>query len=326
MSALAFVLIAVMLAVYTLLDGYDLGIGAISLFVCKSPEDRAAAMATIGPFWNGNEVWLIAAGSALFALFPQAYASAFSGFYLPFVMVLWLLMFRGIALELRNHLANELWQGFFDVAFAVSSALLIVLFGIAIGNVLRGVPLDADYYFLGTLGFLLNPYAIGVGVLAILALALHGGVFLALRSNGALKERAAKFAVAVWPWLLGADVIVTIATFSVHSPLPNFAAMPVLAIAPVASLAGVIGARIALAGEQIHAAFVWSGLLVAGLVFSAAATLYPDLLSAYPRTLGGLTVFSNAPSPAALASTIAILGVGLLGVAVYRGVLTRRMG
>jgi len=326
MSVLAFVLIATMFAVYTMLDGYDLGVGAISLFVCKTPEDRATAMAAIGPFWNGNEVWLIAAGGALFALFPHAYASAFSGFYLPFVMVLWLLMIRGVALELRNHLVNELWRAFFDVAFAVSSGLLILLFGVSIGNVLRGVPLDSHYYFLGTLGFLLNPYALGVGLLAIAALALHGATFLALRSDGAVKERAATLAVTLWPLVLVLDLVVTVTTFSVHSPLPNLAAAPELTIAPIAAFAGVIGVRAALARGRLRVAFISSNVFIAGSTLSAAATLYPDLLSPFPPSPGGLTVLSDVPSPTALASTIAIVGVGLLAVAVYRSVLVRRIG
>src|SRR5579875_361995 len=121
-----------MIAAYAMLDGYDLGVGAIMPFIARDERERGAVMAAIGPFWNGNEVWLVAAGGTLFALFPRAYASAFSGFYLPFMVVLWLLMFRGVSIELRNHKTNPLWRAFFDASFSVSSALLIVLFGIAV--------------------------------------------------------------------------------------------------------------------------------------------------------------------------------------------------
>ncbi|MGH8164855.1 MAG: cytochrome d ubiquinol oxidase subunit II, partial [Rhodanobacteraceae bacterium] len=161
MSTAAFWLLIAMVTMYVLLDGYDLGVATISPLVARTDEERAATMQSIGPFWNGNEVWLIAAGGSLFALFPQAYASAFSGFYLPFTIVLWLLMFRGIAMELRSHFKSELWHGFWDFCFTSSSVLLVALFGIALGNIVRGLPLDREGYFLGTFAFLLNPYAIG---------------------------------------------------------------------------------------------------------------------------------------------------------------------
>ncbi|MGC2633157.1 MAG: cytochrome d ubiquinol oxidase subunit II, partial [Candidatus Cybelea sp.] len=160
MSVAAFVTIAFMFAMYVMLDGYDLGVATVGALIARGERDRSAVMASIGPFWNGNEVWLIAAAAALFALFPAAFAAAFSGFYLPFIVALWLLMLRGIAVELREHFPSEVWHQFWDAAFAGSSALLIFVFGIALGNLLRGVPLDASGYFEGTFAFLLNPYAL----------------------------------------------------------------------------------------------------------------------------------------------------------------------
>ena len=169
MIVVAFLLLVAMLGVYVLLDGYDLGAGAVHLFVARDDAERAAVLDSIGPYWNGNEVWLIAAGGTLFALFPQVYASSFSGFYLPFMVLLWLLMFRGIAFELRGEFPSDLWRGFFDVTFAAASVLLILVLGVALGNIVRGVPLDTAHYFQGTFAFLLNPYAVGVGLLAVAA-------------------------------------------------------------------------------------------------------------------------------------------------------------
>ena len=325
MSILAFVLIAIVLAVYALLDGYDLGVGAIDLFVARSERERAEAMAAIGPVWNGNEVWLIAGGGALFALFPQAYASAFSAFYLPFVMVLWLLMFRGIAMELRNHFTSDLWRSFFDVAFSLSSALLIMLLGVAIGNVLRGVPLDSGFYFLGTLAFLLNPYSLGVALLGIAALSQHGAAFLAWQTQGSLANRSEKLVSALWPVVVVLYIGLTVGTFFVHSPIANLQAMPVLSLIPLASIAGLIGVRVAQGVGHSRAAFRWSGVFVIGLIGSAAATVYPDLLSPYPPGSGGLTIYENAPSPTALGLTIAIISVGLVAVAFYRAIIARRL-
>src|SRR5579863_1803753 len=198
MNVAGFVVIAFMLTMYVLLDGFDLGVAAIAPAIARTDRERAAAMTSIGPFWNGNEVWLIAAGAALFALFPVAYASSFSGFYLPFVVVLWLLMFRGIALELREHFATELWHQFWDAAFSLSSALLILLFGVALGNLLRGVPLDAAGYFQGTFALLLNPYAVLVGAFALCTLGQHGASFLALRVEGELGARSLRVLLRLW--------------------------------------------------------------------------------------------------------------------------------
>ena len=169
MNVAAFWLLASMLTMYVLLDGYDLGVAVITPFVARSDQERGASMHSIGPFWNGNEVWLIATGAALFALFPQAYAASFSGFYLPFILVLWLLMLRGISLELRGHFPSQVWHEFWDACFFVASVLLVLLFGVALGNLLRGLPLDQTGFFLGTFALLLNPYALLVGLFAIAA-------------------------------------------------------------------------------------------------------------------------------------------------------------
>ena len=147
MATAWFVLLGFMLLVYVVLDGFDLGAGTLHLFVGRSDEDRRTTLAAIGPVWNGNEVWLIAAGGLLVFAFPRVYAVAFSGFYLPLMLVLWLLILRGIAIELRSQQANPLWRQFFDLTFALSSAVLALVLGVALGNILRGVPIDATGYF-----------------------------------------------------------------------------------------------------------------------------------------------------------------------------------
>src|SRR5215467_9365348 len=147
MGFIWFWLVAVMVAIYVLLDGFDLGAGAIHLFVAKTDTDRRQVIRSIAPVWDGNEVWLLAAGGTLYFAFPVLYASGFSGFYLPLMIVLWLLMIRGIGIELRSHVGDPLWWSAFDFLFSVSSLLLAVFFGAAIGNVMRGVPLDRDGYF-----------------------------------------------------------------------------------------------------------------------------------------------------------------------------------
>jgi len=313
MNSLAFGILAFMLGVYVLLDGFDLGIATIAPLIGRSGAERESAMRAIGPFWNGNEVWLIAAGGALFALFPKAYASAFSGFYLPFVVVLWLLMFRGIAMELRGHFATKIWRDFWDAAFTASSALLVVLFGVALGNLIRGVPLDADGYFAGSFGFLLNPYALLVGATAVAALALHGATFAAMRIAGAPGDRAAalvpKLAVVV---LLG-FVATTGATAAIRwHDLPALwtGALPVAAL-----VALWLAARNA-AAARARAAFVASSVFLAALFAAAAATLYPMLLPGFAGAKG-IGIFDAAPSTGALISAVLAVAVGIAVVGIY---------
>jgi len=327
MSIAAFIILAAMIAVYVILDGFDLGVAAITPFIARSESERAASMHAIGPFWNGNEVWLIAAGGALFAFFPKAYASAFSGFYLPFIIVLWMLMFRGIALELRGHFPTRIWHDFWDFCFTVSSTLLILLFGVALGNLLHGVPLDTNGYFLGTFGVLLNPYALGVGILAVLTIALEGAAFIMLRIDGAPAVRAAKLAIPLWWLVLIAYVAVTIATFSMHfsERLAQTAAygaiLPGMLI--VLSLAALIAGYFAFIRKAAWFAFLSVCAFLGFLLVAAAATLYPYLLPSFPSG-NGISIFDASPSPAALLTALVAVIAGLCITIIYAGTVFPR--
>lgn len=194
MNIVWFLLLSAMLTAYAVLDGFDLGVGALLPWVCKNEDERAQARASIGPVWNGNEVWLIAAGGAMFAAFPLLYAVSFSGFYLALMLVLWILMGRGIGFEFRHAHPHPLWKGFWDTVFSGSSLLL----GVAVANVLRGVPFDAQGEFQGSFGLMLNPFALAGGLLSVAVLCLHGAAFLAMKTEGALQERARRVAGGVW--------------------------------------------------------------------------------------------------------------------------------
>ena len=189
-----FCFLAVMVTIYVVLDGFDLGVGAMHLILARDEEEREQATAAIGPVWNGNEVWLIASGGVLFLAFPAAYAAAFSGLYFGLIIVLWLLVGRGLALELRHQLDNPLWRSAFDVVFSMSSAALALVFGVALGNVVRGVPLMASGYFSLPLFNTLNWYALLIGVFGLVVLAAHGSLFLTVRAVGPMKERAGQWA------------------------------------------------------------------------------------------------------------------------------------
>jgi cytochrome bd ubiquinol oxidase subunit II len=320
MSILAFIVIAFMLTMYVVLDGYDLGVGAVTPLVARSDREHEGAMASIGPFWNGNEVWLIAAGGALFALFPKAYASSFSGFYLAFVIVLWLLMFRGIAMELRGHFPSEIWHQFWDACFAGSSALLVLLYGVALGNLLRGLPLGPEGYFAGTLGQLLNPYAVMIGLFAVATLMLHGTTFFVMRTQGRATDRARRLVSRIWPVVLVLYVAVTGATIFERGI--GFSWIDVIPVISVASLAWVLFASLK---KREHAAFAASTLFVASLLLQAAGTLYPYLLLSLPPKRGGISIFDAAPSPVALASALAVTIVGVVAVVIYGTLVLRQM-
>jgi cytochrome d ubiquinol oxidase subunit II len=317
-SVFAFWIIGAMLTLYVLLDGFDLGVATIAPLVAKNDPERRAVMASIGPFWNGNEVWLVAAGGTLFAFFPQAYASSFSGFYLPFMVVLWLLMGRGVALELRDHYEGPLWHSFWDCIFTLSSVLLIVFFGVALGNLIRGVPLDMHGYFQGTFGFLLNWYAVLVGIFAVASLSLHGARFLLMRVEGALADRTRALAQPLWIATIVLFIAVTASTFAVHH-----VANPWVYAAGAVAFASLIAERVFASGS--FRSFLASSTFLAGLLVAAAGTLFPYLVPGFPAGSGGISVFDAAPNAAALAGIVAIAVVGLAAVVVYGATVFRAM-
>jgi cytochrome d ubiquinol oxidase subunit II len=314
MNVAAFILLAAVLIAYVVLDGYDLGAGALHLFIARTDSERERNFQAIGPFWSGNEVMLVATGALLFALFPRVYAASFSGFYLPLIIVLWLFMVRGMSIELRSHFESDLWRGFWDVAFCLSSALLGFVFGLALGNVLRGVPLDTRGYFAGTFGFLLNPYALAVGCFALAALAMHGAAFLWFRGN----EEVRRTRAALWPVVLLLYVGVTFWTLRVHP----ISASALLWIAPALGLAALIAVRFAKSGASALAS---STAFLALLVVSAAQTIFPYLLPAFPAASQlGLSIYNAAPRGFSLQTGFAAGTVGLGAAAIYGTIALRR--
>src|SRR5258707_9680718 len=193
MELIWFCLIAITIPVYGVLDGFDPGAGIVHLFVARTDSDRRQVLSSIGTVWDGNEVWLIAGGGTLYFAFPALYSAAFSGFYLALMMVLWLLILRGIAIEFRNHIDSPVWKPFWDTVFGGASALLALVFGIALGNVVRGVPLDQAGFFFEPLwgeAGIIDWYTLIVGLAAFCALAMHGCLWVALKTEGPLSDRS----------------------------------------------------------------------------------------------------------------------------------------
>ncbi len=305
MGTVWFCLVAVMVALYVLFDGFDLGVGAIHFFVAKTEEERRQVIASIGPVWDGNEVWLLAAGGTLYFAFPALYASGFSGFYLPLMIVLWLLILRGTSIEFRNHIKSPVWIPFWDFFFWFSSLLLCVFLGAALGNVVRGVPLDQSGYFfeplwtnfrLGEQTGILDWFTILVGVQALLVLMMHGALWLQWKTVGALNQRAARLAGVSWWGVLILTALVTAITFGVQPQVSiNFRSWPLGYLLPALAVAGLAGVKFELFRKDERNAFLSSCVYLLGMLTSVVFGVYPMVLPAR-NPLYALTVH-NAKAP-----------------------------
>lgn len=311
LQAIWFILVAVLLTVFAVLDGFDLGVGFWHLGA-RGDDERRTLLNAIGPVWDGNEVWLLTGGGALFAAFPPVYASVFSGFYLAIVLLALALIVRAVSLEFRSKEESTLWRKVWDVAFSVSSAVAGLLFGVALGNVLGGVPLNDHGDYTGTFLQLLDPYSLFIGVLGLTMLAFHGACFIQLKATGALEQRAhrwAKGAGIAFVVLLLVAMGVTIST-QPHL-LENLRALPVLWIVPVAALGTVVAAvAFTLKGRPLHAFAGSSGSVVAMMVMSAVG-LFPRLLPASNDIALSLTAANSSSSERTLLAMLILALVGL---------------
>ena len=315
-----FIVLAFMLAGYAVLDGFDLGVGALHLLIGRDTRERGKLIDTIGPVWNGNEVWLLAAGGSMFVAFPHLYATSFSGFYLALMLVLWLLVLRGLGIEFRHGIDHDMWRQAWDVAFSLSSVLLALLFGVALGNVLRGVPLDARGEFQGTFSLMLNWFALLGGALSVAVLSMHGAAWIVVKTEGPLQARAERYASALW-WVAMALLAAMIAASFVVRPsfTANFVEYPWLLLIPVITVAGAAAIKYFQGRRDGRRAFVAGAVLIAGLLASVAAGLYPQLLPAAPGSVHpGLDIYNAASPEGSLRTALAIYLWGLALVALYQ--------
>jgi cytochrome bd ubiquinol oxidase subunit II len=327
-----------MFAIYAVLDGFDMGVGIVYLLAARTDAERRTLLGSIGPVWDGNEVWLLAGGGTLFFAFPAAYASGFSGFYLPLMMVLWLLILRGTAVEFRNHIVSPVWTPFWDVVFAGASALLALFFGAALGNVLRGVPIDASGNFflplwtdfrLGPDPGILDWFTIMLGVASVAALAMHGALWVAMRTGGALQECARNIASLSW---LAVALLSFILLLLVPLIRPHFAhryaTRPWGLVFPIVAFAGLVGIRLVTRTARDAAAFLCSCAYILAMLAAAAFGHYPYLLSAISEGQAGLTIFNASTSVSGLSIALYWFIPGVMLAAVYfafayRNVLAR---
>jgi cytochrome d ubiquinol oxidase subunit II len=318
-----FILVFVLLTGYMVLDGFDLGVGALHL-LARDDRERRMSLNSIGPVWDGNEVWLLTAGGALFAAFPAVYATVFSAFYVALMLVLAALMFRAVSLEFRGKIESARWRRFWDISFSVSSILLPVLYGVAFGNIIRGIPLTAAGDYTGTFLGLLNPYAVLVGLLTLALCVLHGATYLIGKSDGPMQARARR--VAWWAWVTTVVLIgaVTVSTaLAAPSQLQGIGSKPLVWLLAVVVLAATAMVPLTLAGDRLRSAFVASGLMIASMTGLAAAGLFPRMVPSSIDAAFSLTTANSSSTPRTLTIMLAIALIGMPLVIGYTAIIYR---
>ena len=326
-------IVALMFTAYVVLDGYDLGAGALHLLVARDDAERRAVISAIGPFWDANEVWLLAAGGALFVAFPDALAAGLSGFYLAIFLVLWCLIGRAIGLEFRSHVGEPLWRGFWDVVFCATSALLPVLFGAALGNLIRGVPLTADGWFQLALftDFSATPpvgildwYTVLSGVFALVALVAHGATFLAWRTAGGVQARSARLVPRLYTVVAALWPVTTVATMTVRPEfLAALPARPLAWIGVALALGGLVTVFAGHLRRRMLAAFLGSCAFLAGMLGATAACLFPLILPAVAGSGPAITAYDGGGTESGLRTALGWWSVGFPIVLGYFALLFR---
>jgi cytochrome d ubiquinol oxidase subunit II len=285
----------------------------------RDTRERAVLIDAIGPVWNGNEVWLLGAAGSMVVAFPHVYASSFSGFYLALMLVLWLLLLRGLGIEFRHQINHDLWKHAWDVAFSGSSALLALLFGVALGNVLRGVPLNEAGEFRGTFALLLNPFALVGGILSLAVLSMHGAAWIALKTEHDLQRKARRWASALW-WVGMLLLAVMVGASFVVRPdfTRNFLAHPWLIGVPLLTLSAAAAVKYYQRSLDDLRAFLAGAVMITGIVASVAAGLYPTLLPSLPGSPHpGLDIYNAAAPEGSLRVALGVYCFGMFLVSVY---------
>jgi len=304
MIATWYAVVSFMLIIYVVLDGRHFGAGMLHWFVAKTPEERRQVIAAIGPLWSWHEVWLVGFGGTLVAIFPRLMASAFAGYYLALFLILWCLILRGVSIEVGGHINDRLWQTYWDFIFVFSNFLLAILFGAAAGNVARGVPVDAqgnfamafftDFNVRGYVG-LLDWYTVSIAILAAVMLAAHGATYLTLKTEGPVHDRSEKYAKYLWTAIVPLGLAVLVESRIVRPDLPGHAlSNPFWWLGLVITVVSIIALASGLAGRRERRAFLGSNFLIAGLLATGAAAIFPVMLHSTLSPEHSLTAYAVA--------------------------------
>lgn len=334
MIATWYAIVSFMLIIYIVLDGRNFGVGMLQLFVAKTPEERRQVIAAIGPLWSWHEVWLVGFGGTLIAIFPRLMASAFAGYYLALFLILWCLIGRGVAIEVGGHVNERLWQGYWDFNFVVSSFLLAILFGAAAGNVARGVPVDAhgnfamafftDFNVRGHVG-LLDWYTASIAIVAAVMLAAHGATYLTLKTEGSVHDRSERFAKYLWTAAVPLSVVVLLESRFVRPDLPGRAwSNPFWWVGLGITVSSIVCLVSGLTNRREHQAFLASSILIAGLLATGAAAIFPVMLHSTLAPENSLTAYAVASSSSDLLRTSFWWPIGLALAVGYFIFISRR--
>ncbi len=335
MELLWYIVIAFVLTVFFLLDGYDFGTGIIHLFFAKTEDDKKVIAKAAGLFWDSNEVWLVAAGGLLFMAFPTYYASIFSGFYLPLSIVLWLIIFRAIGLELRSQFDYQMWKDLWDKAFGISSLLLALFFGIALGNIVRGVNLggvedgvaayEAHYFFLplwnshfsplGTHPGVIDWFTLIIGLISVLTLMIHGANWIILKTNSSINNELKKI-IYYSAIILTIFTILSLGMLQNINPesFTNFSESPLLIIFPILFIGGLLGTLFIRKFKNESLGLVFSSLLIIGGISTSLASMFPIILPSTNNLSDSLSIYNTSADEYSLgiAMVWGIIGFGLL--------------
>jgi cytochrome d ubiquinol oxidase subunit II len=317
LNTIWFVLIGVLLTVYAILDGFDFGVGAILLFF-KKDEERRILLNSIGPVWDGNEVWLIVGGGALFAAFPNVYATVFSGFYLAFILLLFALIFRAVSIESRNKQPMTWWKNLWDTCFCTSSITASLLFGVALGNLIYGVPLDANGELNLNFLKLLHPYSILTGISTVALFLMHGSLYALVKTEGELQVKIKKRFNSIFLFFVIFLIFILIATWLfVPHIVPAIQRIPSILLVVLFSLLMIFGIYFSTRRNWHLRAFLCSCLLIASLMVFVGISLFPNLVMSNPNPEYSLTIYNAASSPKTLLAMLRIVMIGMPFILLY---------
>lgn len=317
LNTIWFILIGLLLTGYAILDGFDLGVGALHLLV-KGDIERRIMLNSIGPVWDGNEVWLVTGGGALFAAFPHVYATVFSGFYNAIIMLLFMLIFRAVAIEFRSKRPMKWWRQMWDVAFSIASILIAFLMGVALGNIITGIPLDANKEYIGTFWDMINPYTVLVGITTVALFMMHGAIYGVLKTEDELNKKLRGWVNNTIIFFVICYVTTTMATLiyfpNMAKHFKDFPPLFILALLNMLAIANI--------PREIHhgrefMAFLSSAASIASLLALFAVGIFPNIVLSNPNPEFSLTIYNAASSSKTLTIMLIIAAIGFPFVLAY---------
>jgi cytochrome d ubiquinol oxidase subunit II len=313
-----FALWGILWAVYFMLDGFDFGIGTLNPFLARNETDRRISYNAMGPFWDGNEVWLITAGGVTFAAFPTTYAVMFSSLYAPLLLILFCLIIRGAAFEFRSKVDDRGWRVLWDICHFIGSVGPALLFGVAFANIFQGIPIDKQGVYHGSLLGLLNPYGILGGLLFVLLFLVHGALWLTIKASGPLEERAGKAASGLWWPLAIVAVVFLVATWFKTGLYNNYLAYPILWLVPVVAVVALLLNKVFIFRKAWWKAWFASSVTIVGATLFGVAGLFPKLLPSSLDPAASLTAFNSSSSPLTLTIMLVVALIFVPIVIIYQ--------